>query len=145
MNKRLFYILIISLFSSKMLFATECTSYTKKGNQVTFNGKDGSKLSLTMNSNSVIKIWFDKSGKLTRSNPSFAVVNEKLENIGDVGVNEESSAYEIFTSKLRIRINKNPMQIQIFDKYQKLIYSDFKDQGHVSNAKGVKACNVLTA
>ena len=126
-----------------MLFATECTSYTKKGNQVTFNGKDGSKLSLTMNSNSVIKIWFDKSGKLTRTNPSFAVVNEKLENIGDIGVNEESSAYEIFTSKLRIRINKNPMQIQIFDKYQKLIYSDFKDQGHVSDAKGVKACKVL--
>ena len=143
MNKRLFYILIISLFSSKMLFATECTSYTKKGNQVTFNGKDGSKLSLTMNSNSVIKIWFDKSGKLTRTNPSFAVVNEKLENIGDIGVNEETSAYEIFTSKLRIRINKNPMQIQIFDKYQKLIYSDFKDQGHVSDAKGVKACKVL--
>ena len=143
MNKRLFYILIISLFSSKMLFATECTSYTKKGNQVTFNGKDGSKLSLTMNSNSVIKIWFDKSGKLTRSNPSFAVVNEKLENIGDIGVNEETSAYEIFTSKLRIRINKNPMQIQIFDKYQKLIYSDFKDQGHVSDAKGVKARKVL--
>lgn len=143
MNKRLFYILIISLFSSKMLFATECTSYTKKGNQVTFNGKDGSKLSLTMNSNSVIKIWFDKSGKLTRTNPSFAVVNEKLENIGDIGVNEESSAYEIFTSKLRIRINKNPMQIQIFDKYQKLIYSDFKDQGHVSDAKGVKARKVL--
>jgi len=126
-----------------MLFATECTSYTKKGNQVTFNGKDGSKLSLTMNSNSVIKIWFDKSGKLTRTNPSFAVVNEKLENIGDIGVNEESSAYEIFTSKLRIRINKNPMQIQIFDKYQKLIYSDFKDQGHVSDAKGVKARKVL--
>lgn len=126
-----------------MLFATECTSYTKKGNQVTFNGKDGSKLSLTMNSNSVIKIWFDKSGKLTRSNPSFAVVNEKLENIGDIGINEESSAYEIFTSKLRIRINKNPMQIQIFDKYQKLIYSDFKDQGHVSDAKGVKARKVL--
>ena len=126
-----------------MLFATECTSYTKKGNQVTFNGKDGSKLSLTMNSNSVIKIWFDKSGKLTRTNPSFAVVNEKLENIGDIGINEESSAYEIFTSKLRIRINKNPMQIQIFDKYQKLIYSDFKDQGHVSDAKGVKARKVL--
>lgn len=131
------------MFSSKMLFATECTSYTKKGNQVTFNGKDGSKLSLTMNSNSVIKIRFDKSGKLTRSNPSFAVVNEKLENIGDISVNEETSAYEIFTSKLRIRINKNPMQVQIFDKYQKLIYSDFKDQGHVSDTKGVKACKVL--
>lgn len=122
-----------------MLFATECTSYTKKGNQVTFNGKDGSKLSLTMNSNSVIKIWFDKSGKLTRRNPSFAVVNEKLENIGDIGINEESSAYEIFTSKLRIRINKNPMQIQIFDKYQKLVFSDYNDKGNVPNGKGIKS------
>lgn len=135
--------LVIALLYSAMVMATECTSYTKKGNQVIFNGKDGSKLSLTVNSNSVIKIWFDKSGKLTRSNPSFAVVNEKLENIGDIGVNEEPSAYEIFTSKLRIRINKNPMQLQIFDKYQKLIFSDFKDQGHVSDAKAVKAYKVL--
>ncbi|ROI07814.1 DUF4968 domain-containing protein [Chryseobacterium sp. H3056] len=135
--------LVIALLYSAMVMATECTSYTKKGNQVIFNGKDGSKLSLTVNSNSVIKIWFDKSGKLTRSNPSFAVVNEKLENIGDIGVNEEPSAYEIFTSKLRIRINKNPMQLQIFDKYQKLIYSDFKDQGQVSDGKSVKAYKVL--
>jgi len=135
--------LVIALLYSAMVMATECTSYTKKGNQVIFNGKDGSKLSLTVNSNSVIKIWFDKSGKLTRSNASFAVVNEKLENIGDIGVNEEPSAYEIFTSKLRIRINKNPMQLQIFDKYQKLIYSDFKDQGQVSDGKSVKAYKVL--
>ena len=135
--------LALTLLHSAMLLATECTSYTKKGNQVIFNGKDGSKLSLTVNSNSVIKIWFDQSGKLTRSNPSFAVVNEKLENIGDVGVNEETSAYEIFTSKLRIRINKNPMQLQIFDKYQKLIYSDYKDQGQVSKDKSVKAYKVL--
>lgn len=126
-----------------MFMAAECTSYTKKGNQVIFNCKDGSKLSLTINSNAVVKIWYDKSGKLTRSNPSFAVVNDKLENMGEVTVNEETSAYEIFTSKLRIRINKNPMQLQIFDKYQKLIFSDFKDQGHVSDAKAVKAYKVL--
>lgn len=126
-----------------MFMAAECTSYTKKGNQVIFNCKDGSKLSLTINSNAVVKIWYDKSGKLTRSNPSFAVVNDKLENMGEVNVNEETSAYEIFTSKLRIRINKNPMQLQIFDKYQKLIFSDFKDQGHVSDAKAVKAYKVL--
>ncbi|WP_312399894.1 TIM-barrel domain-containing protein [Chryseobacterium sp.] len=135
--------LVITLLCSSMFMAAECTSYTKKGNQVIFNCKDGSKLSLTISSNAVVKIWYDKSGKLVRSNPSFAVVNEKLENIGEVGVNEEPSAYEIFTSKLRIRINKNPMQLQIFDKYQKLIFSDFKDQGHVSDAKAVKAYKVL--
>lgn len=135
--------LVIALLCSSMFMAAECTSYTKKGNQVIFNCKDGSKLSLTINSNAVVKIWYDKSGKLTRSNPSFAVVNDKLENMGEVTVNEETSAYEIFTSKLRIRINKNPMQLQIFDKYQKLIFSDFKDQGHVSDAKAVKAYKVL--
>lgn len=135
--------LVIALLCSSMFMAAECTSYTKKGNQVIFNCKDGSKLSLTINSNAVVKIWYDKSGKLTRSNPSFAVVNDKLENMGEVNVNEETSAYEIFTSKLRIRINKNPMQLQIFDKYQKLIFSDFKDQGHVSDAKAVKAYKVL--
>lgn len=135
--------LVMALLCSSMFMAAECTSYTKKGNQVIFNCKDGSKLSLTINSNAVVKIWYDKSGKLTRSNPSFAVVNDKLENMGEVTVNEETSAYEIFTSKLRIRINKNPMQLQIFDKYQKLIFSDFKDQGHVSDAKAVKAYKVL--
>ena len=80
-----------------------------------------------MNSNSVIKIWFDKSGKLTQ-NQSFAVVNEKLENIGDIGVNEESSAYEILPQNFvygSIKIHAD----SDFDKYQKLIYSDFKDQG----------------
>lgn len=132
-NKILVFFLMC--FSSTFFHASEVLSYSKKGNQVIFNCKDGSKLSLTINSNAVVKIWYDKSGKLMRSNPSFAVVNEKLENIGEVGVNEEPSAYEIFTSKLRIRINKNPMQLQIFDKYQKLIFSDFKDQGHVSDAK----------
>lgn len=140
-NKILVFFLMC--FSSTFFHASEVLSYSKKGNQVIFNCKDGSKLSLTINSNAVVKIWYDKSGKLMRSNPSFAVVNEKLENIGEVGVNEEPSAYEIFTSKLRIRINKNPMQLQIFDKYQKLIFSDFKDQGHVSDAKAVKAYKVL--
>ncbi|WP_144281032.1 glycoside hydrolase family 31 protein [Chryseobacterium echinoideorum] len=141
--KNIILAFFLTCFSSTFFHASEVLSYSKKGNQVIFNCKDGSKLSLTINSNAVVKIWYDKSGKLTRSNPSFAVVNDKLENMGEVTVNEETSAYEIFTSKLRIRINKNPMQLQIFDKYQKLIFSDFKDQGHVSDAKAVKAYKVL--
>lgn len=141
--KNIILAFFLTCFSSTFFHASEVLSYSKKGNQVIFNCKDGSKLSLTINSNAVVKIWYDKSGKLTRSNPSFAVVNDKLENMGEVNVNEETSAYEIFTSKLRIRINKTPMQLQIFDKYQKLIFSDFKDQGHVSDAKAVKAYKVL--
>ena len=59
------------------------------------------------------------------------------------GVNEETSAYEIFLPQNFVYGSIKSDAIQIFDKYQKLIYSDFKDQGHVSDAKGVKAYKVL--
>lgn len=71
-------------------------------------------------------------GKLQRRNASFAVINEELEDVGTVHVDEQAACYEIFTSKLRIRVNKSPMSIQIFDKYQKLLFSDYADKGHVS-------------
>lgn len=138
------WLLVINvILSSATLLAGECISYTKKGNQVIFNSKDGSKLSLTVNSSSVVKVWFDPTGKFTRINESFAVINENLEEIGNIQVNEEPACYEIFTSKLRIRLNKNPMQLQIFDKWQKLIFSDFKEKGHVSDSSAVKAYKVL--
>ena len=62
----------------------------------------------------------------------FAVINEELEDVGTVHVDEQAACYEIFTPKLRIRVNKSPMSLQIFDKYQKLLFSDYADKGHVS-------------
>ena len=136
MIKKLCFLFISLICSTSIISANECISYSKKGNQVIFNCKDGSKLSLTINSSSVVKVWFDQLGKFSRQNPSFAIVNDQLENVSDISVNEEPSAYEIFTSKLRIRVNKNPMQLQIFDKYQKLVFSDYNDKGNVPNGKG---------
>ncbi len=139
MIKKLCFLIISLICSTSIISANECISYSKKGNQVIFNCKDGSKLSLTINSSSVVKVWFDQLGKFSRQNPSFAIVNDQLENVSDISVNEEPSAYEIFTSKLRIRVNKNPMQLQIFDKYQKLVFSDYNDKGNVPNGKGIKS------
>lgn len=143
MIKKISLFILGILFSSANIIAEECISYTKTGNQVVFNSKDGAKLSLTISSNSVVKVWFDPTGKLTRNNESFAIINENLENIKDVNVNEEPSCYEIFTPQLRIRVNKNPMQLQIFDKWQKLVFSDFKDKGHISDSTSVKAYKIL--
>lgn len=141
---KIIWLFIIGLIlSSATSLAGECISYIQKENQVIFNCKDGSKLSLTINSSSVVKVWFDPSGKFTRNNESFAVINENLEDISNISVNEEPTCYEIFTSKLRIRLNKNPMQLQIFDKWQKLVFSDFKEKGHVSDSSAVKAYKVL--
>lgn len=141
--KKIASFIIIMIFSSATLFADECISYSQSGNQVIFTTANGAKLSLTINSSSVVKVWYDQKGKLVRNNESFAVINEDLETIDSISVSEEPSCYEIFTSKLRIRVNKSPMQLQIFDKWQKLLFSDYKDKGHSNNGKGVKAFKTL--
>jgi alpha-glucosidase len=111
--------------------AINCTSFAASGNEVTFRMDDNSALQMKLCSQSMIRMWLSADGSLKRSNPSFAVVNEALEDVGTVSVDNQTSCYEIFTSKLRIRVNKSPMSIQIFDKYQKLIFSDFTDKGHI--------------
>ena len=112
-----------------------CVSYTKDGRCVNFNIDDGSVVQLRLCSPSVVRIWFSPDGALSRSNESFAVINEDLQDIGELIVNEQAALYEIFTDKLRIRIGKAPFNIQIFDKWQKLLFSDYLDRGHVCDGK----------
>jgi len=104
---------------------------------------DGSVLQLKLCSPSVVRVWYSPDGSLTRSNESFAVINEELEDVGTVNVEEQAACYEIFTDKLRIRVNKSPMSLQIFDKYQKLLFSDYADKGHVSDGKRKAEYKVL--
>ena len=119
-----------------MLYAGDvtgnCLSYTQDGRCVNFSLEDGSVIQLRLCSPSVVRVWYSPDGTLTRSNESFAVVNEDLEGIGELIVNEQNACYEIFTDKLRIRVNKNPFNLQIFDKWQKLLFSDHLDKGHIS-------------
>lgn len=128
-----------------ILFAGECTSYSLKGNEVQFNCSDNTKLSLKICSESVIKVWYDPKGVLEQNKPSFAVINDSLGISTKIEVSDQSACYELYTSRLRIRVNKNPMQLQIFDKWQKLVFSDYKDNGHLSDAdkKRKKAYKIL--
>jgi alpha-glucosidase len=144
------YILIVTALLSlsfisqaQITYPKECDSYTQQGDKVVFNCSDSSKLMLDFCSSSVIKIWFAPDGRFTRTNESFSVVNEQLEAIGEVHVDNQPTYYEIYTSRLRIRLNKNPMQLQIFDKWQKLIFSDFGAMGHIADAKAKKAYKML--
>lgn len=109
-----------------------CISYVQNGRQITFLLDNHSAIQLQLCSSSVLRVWFSSDGKLHRDNPSFAVVKEELEDVGVVNINEEPSCYEVYTSKLRIRVSKSPFKLQIFDKYQKLLFSDYDDKGHVS-------------
>ncbi|MBD1433517.1 DUF4968 domain-containing protein [Sphingobacterium sp. DN00404] len=120
-----------------------CSSYTIDGNVVTFHGDAGAKLQLKFNSSSMVRIWFDPTGELKRSNPSFAVINEGLEDVGEISVNDEPSSYEIYTAKLRVRLHKKDMQLLIYDKWQKLIFSDYQDRGHEVDGTRIVAHKVL--
>jgi len=120
-----------------------CTSYSLTAKEVIFHCSDQAKLSLKLCSEGVIRIWYAPKGLFTTINGSFAVINESLGEMAAVKVEEQSQAYEIFTGKLRIRVNKNPLQLQVFDKYQKLLFSDYKDLGHVSDASKKVAFKTL--
>ncbi len=104
-----------------------CKSFSQQGREVTFHLDNGAAFQLKLCGQSVVRIWYSPDGKLQRLNSSFAVINEELEDVGVVNVNEEASCYEIFTPVLRIRVNKSPLKLQVFDKYQKLIFSDYGD------------------
>ena len=112
-----------------------CLSYSLDDRTVIFHLDDSSAVQLRLCSPSVVRVWFSPDGRLERSNPSFAVINEDLEEVNAVHVDEQNACYEIFTSKLRIRVNKFPFSLQIFDKYQKLLFSDYADKGHVSDGQ----------
>ena len=113
----------------------DCLSYRQEGRAVTFLLNDSSAVQLRLCSPSVVRVWFAPDGRFQRNNPSFAVVEEDLEDVGDIRVDEQNACYEIFTAKLRIRVGKAPFRLQVFDKYQKLLFSDHADRGHLSDGQ----------
>ena len=122
---------------------TEVTRYTREGNKIVFHAADGSALSLHVLAADMVKVWFDPTATFTRRNPSFAVVNEQPDSSLTFDLHEESNAWELFTPQLRIRMNKKPMQLQIFDKWQKLIFSDYQEQGHLADGSATSARKLL--
>lgn len=120
-----------------------CSSYTISGNTVVFHCSGAKKVSLKLCNSGMIKVWYSSSGKFERSNPSFAVVKEDLEDIKDLHVEEQAQSFEIFTNKLRIRVNKDPIQLMVFDKYQRLLLSDFKDRGLLEDSGKIMSYKTL--
>ncbi|WP_299524887.1 glycoside hydrolase family 31 protein [uncultured Lutibacter sp.] len=106
-----------------------CKSYEKIDNNVIFKCNDGAKIALKFLDSKNIKCWFSPNGDFERNNESFAVINEDFDNSITISVQDSSSAFEIFTGDLRVRVSKNPFNIQIFDKYQKLILGDLVKGG----------------
>ncbi|KYP14062.1 glycoside hydrolase family 31 protein [Flavihumibacter sp. CACIAM 22H1] len=114
-----------------------CIGYEVKGNTVVFKGADSSAVSLKLLAGGVFRIWFSPDGRFEKKNESFAVITDSIEATGNLQVHEQAQAYELFTDLLRIRINRSPFQLQVFDKYQRLLMSDFKERGLEKDAAKV--------
>ncbi len=145
----IFCVLIAGLFFRAACFSEtvktpgDCLSYSTQGNEVTFHCTDNAKVRLTCCSASVVKVWYAPDGQFHRSNESFAVIHEDLESIDTIKVNESSSAYNLMTGSLVIRVNRHPFGLQVFDQRKKLLFSSYQDQGFQSEGKVVRAVNVL--
>ncbi|MFP9100481.1 TIM-barrel domain-containing protein [Flavobacterium sp. RHBU_24] len=120
-----------------------CLSYAITGNRIIFDCENNAKVQLQLCSGEVLKVWVSATGNFSRSNPSFAVIEEDLGWNGTIEVKEEVSAYELFTASLRIRVNKSPFKLQVFDKYQKLLFSDYSEKGFVKQGSRLASYKTL--
>ncbi|MFH6991593.1 glycoside hydrolase family 31 protein [Flavobacterium sp. FlaQc-48] len=150
MKKTIFYCCVLFCLlaftgysQTKEQYLGNCSGYAVTGNKIVFNCSNKAKVMLQLCSGEVIKIWVSANGNFIRNNESFAVVEEDLGWKDVIHVKEETSAYEIFTEQLRIRVNKAPFQLQIFDKYQKLLFSDYAEKGFAYNSDKIKSYKTL--
>lgn len=115
----------------------KCTGYAQFGNTLVLEFDNGERFGLKLLSETMIKFHYPRGEKPADKNflqtSSYAVIDELPEKETELKVNETSSAIEFYTTRLRVRINKNPFRIQIFDKYQKLILEDYASGALVKN------------
>lgn len=142
---KIFLLAIVMAFFSRPLNAQSvtpgnCLSYQTSGAQVIFHCENMNVM-IKICSPSVIKLWY-KQDSLQRSNASFAVINENIDNLIHLSLSEQPAGYEIYTSDLIIRVNKAPFQIRIFDRYQKLLLEDYK-HGFVKDSLHLAAYKTL--
>lgn len=95
-----------------------------------FSLEHGDKVLLQVLSGNVFKIWYSPNGGFERRNPSFAVIDEQLGGPDAIQVDEQQGLYEFYTETLRVRVKKAPFGMQIFDKYQRLLFEDYRDMGY---------------
>jgi len=135
MKHNLKYCLIISLVFFGMTKTQAQTpgkyiSHEVSGNTVTFRCENQLSVRMEQLSPDIFKVWYDTDG-FNANNESFAVVTENLTQKEKLNLAENPQNIEIYTANLIVRIQKNPFQLQFFDKWQKLLLEDFQEKGLV--------------
>jgi len=110
-----------------------------------FTCENNIKLTLQLLSEGIVRMNFEELNDSIKRNTSFALTKNALTNCQKINISEQTQSYEIFTSKLIIRINKEPFQIRFFDKYQKLLLEDYEDKGFTLEGKNIASRKTLRA
>lgn len=135
------------LLNAQTAVLQKCVGYKVFDNTVVFSFENNQHMAIKVCSESLLKFHYSPEEKPIdkdfANTQSYAVVNEMLGFEGKINIEESQQAYEFYTSRLRVRINKNPYQLQIFDKYQKLLLSDYNDQGLIKNKDGLVTYKTL--
>lgn len=146
LEQNLAFLFIFISFGSfaQELALQQCTSYEKTGaKKVIFGCEGGEKLALEFLDSKNIKFWYAPTGEFSRSNESFAVVNEEFDPEFSIDVKENPSNFEIFTGDLRVMIHKKPFKILIYDRYQRLVLGDLDGAAYVTEGTKTEARKVL--
>lgn len=118
-----------------------CISFETDGNKAIFNCENGIKAQVEQISSGILKIWYDCDGFI-RNNASFAVIKSGND-LERLNISEQPQSFEIYTGELIVRINKSPLQIRIFDKYQKLLMEDFQNRGFEKDSSKISSYKTL--
>ncbi|RUT79061.1 DUF4968 domain-containing protein [Ancylomarina longa] len=126
-----------------VLYPARCLSYSNLKDRVVFTCENNIDATLQLLSDGIVKICFEKKNDSIKRNASFALTKDVLKNSQKINISEQAQGYEIFTDKLIIRINKEPFQIRIFDKYQKLLLEDYKNKGFIQEGENIASFKTL--
>lgn len=147
MNKSFLLIIVLLFFftshgdAKEMVHTYTIISSKNEGNKVVFTCSDKLQIQIEQISPGILKFWYDQDG-FKRTNESFAVIKSGDES-AVLNVSEQPQSYEIYTGDLIVRINKSPLQLRIFDKYQKLLMEDFRDMGFEMDSSKVSVTKTL--
>lgn len=117
-------------------------SHEEDSNWVTFHCENKVSVRIEQVTPEIFKIWYDTDG-FRANNGSFAVVAENSKHKENLNLTENAQNIEIYTSTLIVRIQKDPFQIQFFDKYQKLLLEDYQDKGFIKEEEKMSVYKTL--
>lgn len=133
-------ILLALCLSLPLVRATE--SYTiNNQREYVFRNSEGKALMLHFCSENTVKVFFSFDGTFAQDSLSIAVDKQDFGEVSPY-FTQQNACFELFTDKMRVVVDRESLKLDIFDKYQRLLLSDW-GSGHSFGEDGIKAQKLM--